>query len=388
MSRHTELLIIGAGPFGLAMAAYASHHRMDYLLVGHPMSFWHAHMPQGMYLRSACDWHLDPLKVHTIEAYLHGQRLSPPDVEPLSRDFYLHYAQWFQQQKMIAPFPTSVEQLRSSHEAPHVFEAVLANGETITASHVLLAVGFQYFKNIPTEFAQMIPPGYFSHTCDCVSFDAFQGKRCLIVGGRQSAFEWAALLHEHGAAAVHVSHRHETPEFRPSDWSWVGPLVEAMVDDPGWFRHLSVQEKQALNQRFWAEGRLKLEPWLKPRIDHDTVQIWPTSQPVACRQLPHGELEVGLDVGRKLTVDHIILATGYKVDMAKIPFLGRGNILSRLQTSNGYPVLDEHFQSNIPGLFMTSMAATQDFGAFFAFTVSVGASARIIGSFLQHSLRQ
>jgi cation diffusion facilitator CzcD-associated flavoprotein CzcO len=129
-----------------------------------------------------------------------------------------------------------------------------------------------------------------SHVCraaqefNCVSFDAFQGKRCLIVGGRQSAFEWAALLHEHGAAAVRVSHRHETPGFRPSDWSWVGPLVEAMVDDPGWFRHLSVQEKQALNQRFWAEGRLKLEPWLKPRIEHDTVQIWPTSQPVACRR--------------------------------------------------------------------------------------------------------
>jgi FAD-dependent urate hydroxylase len=260
MSGHTELLIIGAGPFGLAMAAYASHHHIDYLLVGHPMSFWHAHMPQGMYLRSACDWHLDPLKIHTIEAYLHGQRLSPADVEPLSRDFYLHYVQWFQQQKMIAPFPTSVEQLRSSHEAPHIFEAVLANGATVTASHVLLAVGFQYFKNIPTEFAQMIPPGYSSHTCDCVSFDAFQGKRCLIVGGRQSAFEWAALLHEHGAAVVHVSHRHATPEFRPSDWSWVGPLVEAMVDDPGWFRHLSAQEKQALNQRFWAEGRLKLEP--------------------------------------------------------------------------------------------------------------------------------
>jgi cation diffusion facilitator CzcD-associated flavoprotein CzcO len=384
MSTHTELLIIGAGPFGLAMAAYASHHHMDYLVVGHPMSFWHAHMPQGMYLRSACDWHLDPLNEHTIEAYLHTQQLRPEDVEPLARDVYLHYAQWFQEQKGIAPLAISVEQLDSVPDAPHGFEAVLANGGTVTASHVVLAVGFQYFKHVPAEFAQMIPPGYFSHTCDCVSFEAFQGKRCLIIGGRQSAFEWAALLHDHGAAAIHVSHRHATPEFRRSDWSWVSPLVNAMVDHPGWFRSLSAQEKQALNQRFWAEGRLKLEPWLQPRIDHDTVKIWPTSQLVSCQQLPRGELEVTLDVGGKLTVDHIIAATGYQVDMAKIPFLSRGNILSRLQTSNGYPVLDEHFQSNIPGLFMTSMAATQDFGAFFAFTVSVGASARIIGSFLKH----
>jgi hypothetical protein len=36
-------------------------------------------------------------------------------------------------------------------------------------------------------------------------------------------------------------------------------------------------------------------------------------------------------------------------------------------------------QGNLPGLFITRMAATQDFGAFFAFTVSIGASARIIG---------
>jgi cation diffusion facilitator CzcD-associated flavoprotein CzcO len=103
MSTHTELLIIGAGPFGLAMAVYAAHHRMDSLVVGNPMSFWQAHKPQGMYLRSACDWHLDPLNIHTIETYLQTQHLSIAGVEPLSRDFYLNYAQWFQQQKRIEP---------------------------------------------------------------------------------------------------------------------------------------------------------------------------------------------------------------------------------------------------------------------------------------------
>jgi FAD-dependent urate hydroxylase len=386
MSQHTEFLIIGAGPFGLAMAAYASHHHMDYVVVGTPMGFWHRHMPQGMYLRSACDWHLDPLNMHTIEAYLHTQQLRPADVEPLARDVYLRYAQWFRGQKRIEPQAQVVEQLNHAPDAPHAFEAILASGGSITARHVLLAVGFQYFKNVPTDLAQSIPPGCFSHTCDCVGFDAFRGKRCLLVGGRQSAFEWAALLHEHGAAAIHLSYRHDTPQFQPSDWSWVNPLVDAMVDDPGWFRRLAADEKQALNQRFWAEGRLKLEPWLKPRIDHDTITLWPTSRVVSCRRLPQGVVEVTLDVGERLTVDHIILATGYKVNMANIPFLSRGNILPRLQLSNGYPVLDEHFQGTVPGLFITSMPATQDFGAFFAFTVSVRASACIIGAFLQRSV--
>ena len=290
MSQHTEFLIIGAGPFGLAMAAYASHHHMDYVVVGTPMGFWHRHMPQGMYLRSACDWHLDPFNIHTIEAYLHTHQLRPADVEPLARNVYLRYAQWFRGQKRIEPQAKVVEQLNHAPDAPHAFEAILADGESIIARHVLLAVGFQYFKNIPTELAQNIPPGCFSHTCDCVDFDAFRGKRCLLVGGRQSAFEWAALLREYGAAAIHLSYRHDTPQFQSSDWSWVNPLVDAMVDDPGWFRRLAADEKQALNQRFWAEGRLKLEPWLKPRIDHDTITLWPTSRVVSCRRFPRGWL--------------------------------------------------------------------------------------------------
>ena len=90
-----------------------------------------------------------------------------------------------------------------------------------------------------------------------------------------------------------------------------------MVDDPGLFRRLAVEEKQRLNQRFWAEGRLKLEPCLKPRIDHDTITPWPTSQVVSCRQLSQGAIEVTLDVGERLTVDYIVLATGYKLGCLK-----------------------------------------------------------------------
>jgi hypothetical protein len=44
-----------------------------------------------------------PLNIHTIETYLQTQHLSIAGVEPLSRDFYLNYAQWFQQQKRIEP---------------------------------------------------------------------------------------------------------------------------------------------------------------------------------------------------------------------------------------------------------------------------------------------
>ena len=82
----TDLLIIGAGPFGLALAAQAQHEHIEHLIVGKPMEFWQANMPKGMFLRSACDWHLDPQNVDTIEAFLLSQGKTPKDVEPLSLD--------------------------------------------------------------------------------------------------------------------------------------------------------------------------------------------------------------------------------------------------------------------------------------------------------------
>jgi len=88
----------------------------------------------------------------------------------------------------------------------------IPDGERIIACDGLLAVGFPYFKHIPSEDAQILPPGASTHTCDRVSFDAFQGQRGLIVGGRQRAFEWVVVLHNHGAAAVHVLRRYVTPE--------------------------------------------------------------------------------------------------------------------------------------------------------------------------------
>jgi len=289
--------------------------------------------------------------------------------------------EWFQKQKRIEIRPALLERLDLDANGG-LFKAALEDGTTLAANKVLLALGFRYFPNIPADLAEILPGGRFAHTCDAVDLARFREQRCLVIGGRQSAYEWAALLREHGAAEVHVSHRQETPAFEASDWSWVGPMVEGMVENPGWFRNLPPKEKEKLIQRFWAEGRLKLEPWLGPRILHDNVHLWPKSRVVGCKQQPAGDLEVTLDSGQKLFVDRVILATGYKVDLAKVPFLAEGNILAALQMEDGYPVLDDHLQSSIPGLFFTSMPAARDFGPFFAFTVSVVAATKIIGSYL------
>jgi cation diffusion facilitator CzcD-associated flavoprotein CzcO len=374
---HHQLLIVGAGPFGLSLAAAANSAGIDYLVTGHPMHFWQHNMPDGMLLRSASDWHLDPQNVHTIEAFLATRGQTPADVEPLSLAFYLDYVRWFQEQKQFNLRPQLVTRL---DEADGVFTAQLDDGDVIAADNVVLALGFRAFKHIPSDLAQLLPAGRYGHTCDVVDLTAYAGRRVLIIGGRQSAFEWTALLREQGAAAVHVCYRHDTPKFTEADWSWFNTKVNDMLDDPGWFSRLSSEEQAAVNHRFWVEGRLKLEPWLAPRIDHETVTLWPRTEMAGCSPQADGALAITLSNGETIAVDDVIFATGYKVDMARLPLLATGNAGGRVLTKDGYPQLDTHFQTTVPGLFVTSMPAVQAFGLFFAFTISARTSAHLIAA--------
>jgi lysine/ornithine N-monooxygenase len=385
--RTTDLLIVGAGPFGLALAAYARSLGLDHLIVGHPMGFWRANMPAGMILRSASDWHLDPPGEHTIEAYLATLGLTPREAEPLTRARYLDYCEWFRRRRQIEPLPVLVARLDRTDGGLRPFEATLEDGTIIRARAVVLALGFRPFTHVPDELAALLPAGRWAHTGELVDFTALAGERCLIVGGRQSAFEWTALLHEAGAGAVHVAYRHATPAFAAADWSWVMPLVDRLVTEPGWYRRLSQPEKDEVGRRLWAEGRLKLEPWLATRIDRPGVRLWPGTRLAACRVGSDGALGVTFDGGDGVQVDQVILATGYRVDLTRVSLLAGGNLLGRLARRNGYPVLDEQFQTNLPGLYMTSMAAVGDFGPYFAFTIAARTSALLIGRAVARFLR-
>ena len=161
----------------------------------------------------------------------------------------------------------------------------------------------------------------------------------LIVGGRQSAFEWAALLAEEGAARVDVVHRHDTPEFTESDWSFVDDMLARTRETRGWFRSLPDEERAAIAQRFWQVGRLQLEPWLAPRIARDEVHFWPRAEIAGIE--PGEPITVTLSDGTRLETDHILLATGYRVDMRRVPYL------PEIELADGFPVLDADFQSSV-----------------------------------------
>jgi len=285
-------LIIGAGPFGLALSAYARAHGIEHTVVGRHMDFWKQHMPAEMLLRSRCDWHLDPLEEHTIEHYLETLGLQPADVEPLSLRFYLDYCDWFTKEKEIEIDDSRVDRLDIGENGSRSFIATLGNGATIAADRVVVAVGFGYFANVPDHLRSMLPDGRFSHTSELSDFSRLNGKRVLIVGGRQSAFAWAALIHERGAKAIHLCYRHATPSFEESDWSWVAGCVHNIATQPGWFRKLPSEERDRINHRQWAEGRLKLEPvFTRSRRDVEGAR-----QLAAEQRVTHGLADIHRDV--------------------------------------------------------------------------------------------
>jgi thioredoxin reductase len=359
---HTPLLVIGAGPYGLATAAYAKRAGIEELVVGKPMAFWHESMPTGMFLRSGPNWHLDAAGKHTLMAYLEDRGIESSEVDPLPVGLFIDYAEWFQKKSGVKVLPDLVRKLSKPNSH---FEATLESGRRVTARTVVAAPGTTHFTVIPEWVQQCLSPEHWSHTCHLVQFDDLRGKRCLIVGGRQSAFEWGALLADAGAAEVHIVYRHDTPAFSVSDWSFVDELMELTLTVPGWFHNLPAEEREAIGKRFWAEGRLKLEPWLTPRLDKPSVHSWPHASVTACREVPGGEVKVELSNGTRLVVDYVILATGYKADMTKVPYLT--GVIDRLELADGFPILDEHFQSSLEGLFITGFPATRDFGPFFGF---------------------
>lgn len=370
MRTATPLLVIGAGPYGLSTAAFARRRGIHTVVLGRPMSFWRQHMPAGMFLRSGPDWHLDGAGVHTLEAYLEERGIDASDVDPLPIGLFLDYAEWFERAEGIE---ISQDLVADVAKVNGRFEATLDNGDAIDADAVVAAPGIAHFTNVP-QWATALPSELVAHSCDLVRFEELSGARVLIVGGRQSAYEWAALISEEGAEQIHVVHRHDVPRFERVSWKFVDPYIEHTLQVRGWWRHLATCDQEAISRQFWEVGRLTLEPWLTPRLAIDKICRRPGTEVVDAESSSE-QVTVQLSDGERLEVDMVVLATGYRVDIDRVPYLA--GIGGEIDKANGFPVLDEAFGA-LPSLYLPGFAATRDFGPFFGFVKGTPAAARLI----------
>ena len=370
---HTRLLVIGAGPYGLATAAAARAAGVEPIVVGEPMEFWRRNMPSGMFLRSSVDWHLDPVGQHTLAACHEVIGLAAHEAGPIPLEMFIDYAEWFRTEANIPVHRVRIRELRRRNG---LLKAMLEDGRRLRADAVVAAPGVEPFTRLPSWVEHAVSPERYSHSSHVAEPERFAGARVVIVGGRQSAFETAALLAEAGAERIDIVHRHDPPRFTAADWRFVEPLMEATLRWPGWFRRQPTAQRQAIERRFWAEGRLKLEPWLTPRLARREIRRWPNATVLSVAERPGGSMAVTLSGGEILPADHIILATGYAADLARVSYLA--GVLDEIRVADGFPVLDEHFQTSVPGLFITGVAATRDFGPFFGFVRGAPAAATLV----------
>ena len=269
------------------------------------MEFWQTHMPRGMYLRSACDWHLDPDNVATIDRFLALQGRTPSDVEPLSLQFYLTYASGFRSNSgsWRCPFTSSGS---TTSMAPPSLPCDVGGWARAAYTPRRARSRLQVLQAPSSRSPKDPAPGRFSHTCDLVTFDALAGKRCLIVGGRQSAFEWAALLREAGAAEVHLSYRHPSPAFAASDWSWVAPIVDGIAHHPAGFGNCPSMSKEPWCSACGPRGVSRSSRGSRHACS-TLAYHFGRARSSRLRSTPGGEIVVHLDSGERLVIDHILL---------------------------------------------------------------------------------
>lgn len=366
----TDLLVIGAGPYAYAAAAYARDRGIGTTVVGIPMSFWRERMPQHMYLRSGTDWYLDANREHTFEAFFEERGLDPAANDPIPIAVFLDHTDWFAERKGIVADERLVADLTKPNGT---FVAAMEDGSTIEADKVLAAPGVGYFAQLP-DWHERVPAEHRSHTVDRVTFDDLAGARVAVIGGRQSAYEWAALLCDHGAERVDVVHRHPTPAFAKVSWRFVDPYVEQTLAHRGWWRGLRPEERTAIAQQFWEVGRLTLEHWLVPRLRPDVVHSHPET--AVTDVSGDGPVTLTLSDGAALEVDHVVFASGYKPDVARVPYLA--GVADRVGATDGFPDLSEGFETSLPGLYTVGFLATRDFGPFYGFTKGCPSAAKLV----------
>jgi len=380
-----DAVVIGAGPYGLSVAAHLKARGVATRVFGQPMSFWRRNMPRGMKLRSpwgAMDIS-DPAKAMSLEVYAKSHGVARE--EPFPLEAFVGYGDWFQSRAVPDLDQRMIARIEASANG---FIVTAADGETVFAKRVVIATGLARQQFRPVAFAAA-PAELVTHTSDHDNFDGFRGKRVAVIGRGQSACETAALLGEAGAepeilcrgpirwldAGGQSVTRRQAVFTKLSTMlaapSAVGPFpLNWLVEAPNLVRLAPEDMRAAFNAACLRPG---VAGWLRPRFGGVRV----TSGVEIMDAVPRGEaIEIKFADGSAV-FDRIVLATGYKIDIARLGVLAPG-LLSAIACRDGSPMLSAGFESSVPGLHFVGASAVSSLGPLMRFIAGAGFAARYV----------
>lgn len=382
-----DVAIVGAGPYGLAAASHLRTIRgLDVRVFGEPMAFWDGNMPEGMLLRS--NWSAtqisSPDGLLSLEAYQSESNDLFSTPVPLAS--FVGYGRWFQRHAVPDVDPRQVSLVERDGDTFHVR---LVDGKTITAGRVLVCAGIGNFARRPPE-CQHLPPELTTHTSEHRLLRGFAGKSVLVIGGGQSALESAALLYEAGAdvevicrekiirwlqgrvsKALHFQLGSFTKRllYAPTD---VGPAaVSQLVARPRLLRCWPKSLQEKIRRRCVRPAGAR---WLVERLRNVPIR---TGQSLIWTKEQQGRVRVRLSDGTDRSVDHLLVGTGYRVEIERYHFLAQA-LLRDVEREDGYPLLTTGLESSVQGLHFLGAPAARAFGPLLQFVSGTTWSSREI----------
>lgn len=372
----TEVVIIGAGAFGLSISAHLTARKIDHLVVGRVMETYRSHSPVGMLMKSEpyASAIASPSPGYDVGAYCASRQLEYSDrVGPLSLERFLEYADWFAEKLVPGVLDDIVTDVTP---ADGKFLVTFANSAPVTAGQVVIATGVLPYLYIPSELAGL-SPSLVTHTSDHRRLDEFKGRKVAVLGGGQSALETAALLNENGADVQIIA------RTKALSWNAPNPDELGLI---GRIKRPTPQLCEGWRCVFWSTPRaFRMLPeeyrvrkaktvlgpngswWLKDRVDGviDVIAGHGVKEAV-----PHGDgVRLVLDGPGQQTVDadHVIAGTGFRVDISRLPFLPQ-ELRSSIKALNGHPLVNRAGETSVPGLYFAGAPTV----------LTIGPSARFI----------
>jgi FAD-dependent urate hydroxylase len=361
--RASEVLIVGAGPYGLSVSTHLRGRAIDHLIVGRPMDTWRNHMPAGMYLKSepfgsdmSC-----PETGYDLAGYSRSERIDGIERgTPLPLERFLDYADWYVKHLVPDVSDVTVTGIKAVNDG---FQVTFADAEPVVARSVVIATGVLPHSYVPAELSGL-SSGLLSHTADHHRFDDFRGRSVAIVGAGSSALEAAALLHEAGSDVRLIVRCPDSPVWGTKAKA-LTPLVRLRENKlcEGWKCPFwnSPSAFRLLPQEVRAEkARTVLGPlgawWLRPRV-HGVIEIIEKTHVREAEPSGSG-VRLVLDGPSRssLEVDHVMAGTGFRVDLARLAYLPE-ELRARIATFSGYPVLSRACESSVPGLYFVGAPA-------------------------------
>ncbi|MEW2357919.1 FAD-dependent oxidoreductase [Spirillospora sp. NPDC029432] len=385
-----DVLVVGAGPYGLSTAAYLRHHGLDVRIIGTPMEFWADRMPPGMHLKS------EPF-ASSLGAPHGGATFTDRNPgwrtgRPIPLSVFVEYGRWFAGHIVPYTEEARVERIERPGGAGGPYEIALSTGETARARAVVIAIGVAAFARVPDELSGL-PAELLTHSMDHREFGRFEGQEVAVVGAGQSALETAVFLAEAGARPQLLARTERlawndvpVPSPSPIDRALRGPAsglgrgyrTWVWSEHPWATRFLPDSTRQHLLRTTMGPAGAW---WLRDRVDH-RVHVM-TGRTVTAARESGGRAAVTTagTVGSpwEHEVDHVIAATGFRPDLGRIEILAP-ELRERVKARHRAPVLGSHFQSSVPGLYFAGLTAAPSFGPVMRFVHGADFAARRIAA--------